>query len=169
MSLPMRSTEPCLYVHWSRWRTGECMCVCVCALLLIKSSVLYLGVIGNKLEECTCMYVCVCTRLCVYCLSVCLSVSCVCTTHRASGQNSGCSSRLPCSRNTVMSKELTSEYGGAPRVISSHSNTPNDHWNIEHQLDQLHIRSHHSTSQAASEMALCSLWVLVKRSAPYRE
>ena len=26
-----------------------------------------------------------------------------------------------------MSKELTSEYGGAPRVISSHSNTPKDH------------------------------------------
>lgn len=48
-------------------------------------------------------------------------------THRLSGQNSGCSSLLPCSRNTVMSKEFTSEYGGAPRVISSHSNTPKDH------------------------------------------
>lgn len=62
--------------------------------------------------------------MCAHSVCVC---ACVCT-YRASGQNSGCSSLLPCRRNTVMSKEFTSEYGGAPRVISSHSNTPNDHY-----------------------------------------
>lgn len=66
-----------------------------------------------------------CKRVCVY-------------THRASGQNSGCSSLLPCRRNTVMSKEFTSEYGGAPRVISSHSNTPNDHWRKSVEISFLH-------------------------------
>lgn len=65
------------------------------------------------------IYTCECKSVWVY---VCVH------TYRASGQNSGCSSLLPCKRNTVMSKEFTSEYGGAPRVISSHSNTPNDHY-----------------------------------------
>lgn len=56
--------------------------------------------------------------------------SCKCAhvcSYSASGQNSGCNSLRPCRRNTVMSKEFTSEYGGAPRVISSQSKTPNDH------------------------------------------
>lgn len=77
---------------------------------------------------------------------------CMCA-YRASGQNSGCSSLRPWRRKIVMSKEFTSEYGGAPRVMSSQSNTPNDHCV---RMKQKTMGYEQSTYQ--NNWHLCELW-----------
>ena len=51
-------------------------------------------------------------------------------THSVSGQNGGWASRRPFLRNVTMSQLSTSGYGPTPRVISSHSTTPYDHWTV---------------------------------------
>jgi len=53
---------------------------------------------------------------------------CIIDTYTTSGQYAGCARRLPVCTWVGICQFSTSEYGTAPRVISSQRSTPNDHY-----------------------------------------